>query len=879
MHILFATILSLFLCVTASYGQSLSPRLQSVMASAGPAEKIAVIIELAEKADLRPVLQAGQSVRRMSAADRQTHRSRLIGSLQGRAEISQQSVQRFLRSRGVAGSKSLWINNSIAAEISPDVLEELAAMPEISAIRMDRVVTVPRVVPAATDGIEDNLHMVNAPALWGLGFEGQGQVVAILDTGVDHLHPDLSANWRGGSNSWFNPVAENTCDPTSPLFTPPCTPCDSSVNEPCDFPDAQTVVHGTGVTGLMVGGNAGGTSIGVAPQAQWIAAKIFKSDGTASASNIHLAFQWLLDPDGNPATDDAPDVVNSSWGLEPHGTCIEEFRPDIQALNLAGIATVFSAGNEGQLGSFTDLSPGNYPESLAVGSVGNLTSTVTVSDFSSRGPSSCSGEIYPEVVAPGFFVRSTDFTLGGTLPNSYLAYAGTSFAAPHLAGAMPLLMQAFPLATLADIEAAVQASAQDLGPLGPDNDYGYGLLDILGAYDWLLGVPSILIYDPVAPANDRNIDFGTIAAGVSEQKTVTIRNRGSVNLSLNSLVLSGQEYSLVTDNCSDRTLVAGQECSLTVQLLSQVDNTYLGTIGIISNDADEPNISLNLTGVVSAAAVPSPQLAIVDSVAPVNDGSISFGTVAIGSRSLEFFEIVNNGSGNLVLGALDASTLDAVFSVVTDACSGQTLAFEQSCLIEIDFTPSTNNSFSGVLSFTTNDPTSPHQLTVSGTGAALNIAPPTPQLISPAAGAVAVANPVEFVWRQAPDSDGGPVINRLFISEDPSFLGAVPIQVGTAATKQKVLLAQLGGLLLLPGLLLTVFGRRPVMKWLLTALVLCFLISCGGGGGGGGAAAVDPDLRSFQVSLSGQTTFFWKVSADDGQGGVVESTVSSFITE
>lgn len=51
----------------------------------------------------------------------------------------------------------------------------------------------------------------------------------------------------------------------------------------------------------------------MAPQAQWIAAKIFNDSGSATASAIHLAFQWLLDPDRNPATDDAPVVVNNSW--------------------------------------------------------------------------------------------------------------------------------------------------------------------------------------------------------------------------------------------------------------------------------------------------------------------------------------------------------------------------------------------------------------------------------------------------------------------------------------------------------------------------------------------------------------------------------------
>ena len=114
-------------------------------------------------------------------------------------------------------------------------------------------------------------------------------VVATLDTGVDLTHPDLAGAWRGGANSWYDPNGEH-----------PTTPVD--VNG-----------HGTWTMGVMVGGDAGGSSIGIAPDAQWIAAKIFNDRGIATTVGIHLAFQWLLDPDGNPATADAPNVVNDSW--------------------------------------------------------------------------------------------------------------------------------------------------------------------------------------------------------------------------------------------------------------------------------------------------------------------------------------------------------------------------------------------------------------------------------------------------------------------------------------------------------------------------------------------------------------------------------------
>src|SRR3972149_324648 len=112
-----------------------------------------------------------------------------------------------------------------------------------------------------------------------------------MHTGADVSHPDLVTRWRGGSNSWFDPYGQH-----------PMTPTDLSG-------------HGTWTMGVIVAGDAGGTSIGVAPQASWIAVKIFDDQDSSTATAIHQGFQWLLDPDGNPATPDAPDVVNNSWSF------------------------------------------------------------------------------------------------------------------------------------------------------------------------------------------------------------------------------------------------------------------------------------------------------------------------------------------------------------------------------------------------------------------------------------------------------------------------------------------------------------------------------------------------------------------------------------
>jgi PKD repeat protein len=289
-----------------------------------------------------------------------------------------------------------------------------------------------------------------------------------MDSGVDLNHLDLKDRWRGGTNSWFDPNGQHDL--------------------PADISRAgmNSSGHGTGVMGIIVGGSAGGTSIGAAPGAKWIAVKIFNDEGIADFAGIHEGYQWLLDPDGNPDTDDAPDIINNSWGLigvldQCAGESgYDEFHADIQVLKDAGIAVLFSAGNDGP-GPATSISPANDAESFSVGAVDEFD---LVTSFSSRGPSGC-GSIYPHVVAPGVNIKTADLTFGGLFPNSYASVTGSSYAASHGSGVMALLASAFPDATPYELEEALTGSALDLGILGPDNDYGYGRIDAVAAYNYL----------------------------------------------------------------------------------------------------------------------------------------------------------------------------------------------------------------------------------------------------------------------------------------------------------------------------------------------------------------------------------------------------------
>jgi serine protease AprX len=450
----------------ASAGQAAAvhPRLQSVLADAGDAEGIPIIVTFRDGMDLS----------RLPAGPRHQRRAELVRTLKSRAAAAQAPARSFLRDRQAGPIKDLWIINGLAVTATPETILALAARPEVESIRYDEVfpLFLPEISPSQVTGpVEPNVQQVNAPALWELGelgYAGQGVTVASMDTGVDFNHPDLGPRWRGGSNSWFDPNGEH-----------PEVPVDVDG-------------HGTGVMGIMVGGNAGGSVIGVAPEAQWISVKIFNDAGLAATSAIHEGFGWLLDPDGNPATDDAPDLVNNSWGFEEApGVCdltTRIFQADLRALKAAGIAVVFAAGNTGPNAN-TSVSPANYPESFAVGF---LQSATTISSLSAQGPSACDGTTYPEAVAPGFNVRTAD------LNSSYVNLAGSSIAVPHVSGVMALLLSALPETRPEVLETVLKNSATDLGQTGPDNSYGFGLVNAQAAFNLLITPPAPV---PVSPAD------------------------------------------------------------------------------------------------------------------------------------------------------------------------------------------------------------------------------------------------------------------------------------------------------------------------------------------------------------------------------------------
>lgn len=820
---------------------NISSRLQGISAGEGETSDIGVIITFTDRVDPK-------TFRHLEGKSR---RDALVRALHERAATSQSDLRRLLRELGASDINSLWSINAISCRIKPALLAKIAAQPGVGEVRPDETMGLPPFTTQAAAASEWNLAAIGAPGLWKLGLTGAGVVVASLDTGIDPNHADLAGKWRGGPGDWFDPYGQHA------------TPYDKDG-------------HGTAVMGLMVGGSAGGSAIGVAPGASWISAKIFSDSGIATYSRIHQAFAWALDPDGDGDTSDAPRIVNNSWGTSQVNSCQGEFQPDLALLKEAGIAVVFSAGNNGPNLS-TSSSPANCSNNLAVGS-SNVSGAV--SSFSSRGPSPCApSQIFPTLVAPGEQVRSAGLSGGGSHPLTYVTVDGTSFASPQVSGLLALLLEAaaFPATPVAELESALEKSADDLGTHGLDNNSGGGLVNGLAAYRRLEGLPHLTVYDPTPPENDRLLSFGNLPSGSSMSRSLTMRNSGGGQLilgALNSAALP-PAYTVSGDSCSNTTLASDQSCEVTVTFMPLTAAGYSGTLTLPANDPDQNPLTISLSG--TGLANSDPPLIQTN---PANR-SLDFGSVAPGASARLVLIISNNGQALLAISTINAVALAAPFAVAVDECSGRSLAGQQACRVEFSFSPTALQQYQANLIVGSNG----GKATISLTGRG-NHPPDLATPLAPSGGAEGLdPAAVTLRWRPASDPDGDSVSEKVNLREATSPGGNL---WGGGTVRRFPSLPLLVGGLLLAGLAAVTMTRRSrphrASQLLLLAVTMA-AAACGGGGGGGEGAGNNPAPAASATpgtytagNLKAATTYSWTVITTDSHGATSESPTWQFTT-
>lgn len=307
-------------------------------------------IILREKADLRSARAMG---------DWNARGRFVVERLKATANTSQASLRAFLQSRGVA-HRPFWIANAIRVTADKSILQELESRREVAKIVPDGAYSIPKPIPGndqpRIQAVEWNIDRIRATEVWStFGVQGEGIVVANIDTGVQFDHSALVAQYRGNLGGGSFDHNYNWFDPSQICGSPSLVPCDN-------------IGHGSHTMGTMVGddGDPGPNQIGVAPHARWIAAKGCE-DFSCSFDALLRAGEWVLGPTDlsgqNPRPDLRPHIVNNSWG---GGGGDPFYQALVDAWIASGIFPAFSNVNNG-LACGSSGSPGDYVQTYSAG--------------------------------------------------------------------------------------------------------------------------------------------------------------------------------------------------------------------------------------------------------------------------------------------------------------------------------------------------------------------------------------------------------------------------------------------------------------------------------------------------------------------------------
>ncbi len=324
-----------------------------------------------------------------------------------------------------------------AAHLTEDDGVPFDVVSKAEALRLDRAGALEWYEPDGTATLMDssfyeseqwNLDVIHAAGVFGREMLGQGVCVGVLDSGVNP-HESFGERLLTGHNYIEDADESDTTD---------------------------TLGHGTGVAGLIVGANERGF-IGTAPGATLVPLKVTNGK-EVSISAICRAIYGGIDDYGC-------NVLNLSLGVP------EEYESLKDAVDYAaekGVVIVAASGNDG---TSTTYYPAGYDSVIGVGAVER---DGTLYSRSSHNGSVC-------VTAPGVNVRSTGKNGG------YKYTTGTSFAVAQVSGAAAVLLGIDPTLTPGQIMELLGKTATDRGVEGYDQYFGYGILNLTGCVEALTG--------------------------------------------------------------------------------------------------------------------------------------------------------------------------------------------------------------------------------------------------------------------------------------------------------------------------------------------------------------------------------------------------------
>ncbi len=566
-------------------------------------EKIRVILELASMADQRAVAEQARAENAQGVNLLHQYRSFPLLNL----EVSENALQGITRSPKVVR----WV-------------EDIPVDPTLDA----------------------SIPFINGDDVHDLGLDGSGQVVAILDTGVDSDHPFysdrlvaeacFSSDDAGSATTSLCPDGTTTQTGSGAADIDGTAACN---NGPlCD--------HGSHVTGIAAGdgtGVSGGPDTGVAPGADIVAIQVFTrfnndSDCPSGAPCVRTfqgdqiaGLQHVLDlADGTISSLDLVAANMSLGGGNTSTACDGDPRKaPIDALLAADIATVISAGNQGFDNQVSF--PSCISTAITVGSVDESDQLF----FDNRGP-------LLDLFAPGRGIISSEDNA------TFGSKSGTSMAAPHVTGAFAVLRQEWPSISVSEILSLLQDNGVDLTYTSGGGTATTPRIDLLAAVQGTTDPPTLTVDNASVTVDEGSTanNGGTVSDDETAPGDITLdasvgavinNGDGTWSWSFDSSDGSDQSQTVTITATDEKAVTAEATFELVVEnvdptvtidpsQVTEIDEGDVLTVNASFTDPgvlDEPFTAEIVCFDVASGLTISGDVTVTDAAAPTLEGTVS----------------------------------------------------------------------------------------------------------------------------------------------------------------------------------------------------------------------------------------------------------------
>lgn len=335
------------------------------------------------------------------------------------------------------------------------------------------------------------LHKIGAATAWDTA-QGEGVVVAVVDTGIDYNHEDIASNvWQNpgetGADASGRDRRSNGVDDDANGYVDDWRGWDFVTLDgtPADNDPADNHGHGTHVAGTIAAVANNGIGVaGVAPRARVMALKGLDANGSGSIEDLSRAIVY--------AADQGAGVINNSWGGGSADTPQTLVEAVSHAHDVKGAVVVAAAGNSNwDVGT---QAKGFYPacirDAIAVSATTHDDLRASFSNYGAKidvaAPGGGDTDPTGLVVRPDRTILSLlsstanpSMTGSGQLAvgAKYLRQAGTSMASPHVAGVAALVRSLHPEFSPEQVRQVIRRSSDDIGAAGFDAQFGHGRLN------------------------------------------------------------------------------------------------------------------------------------------------------------------------------------------------------------------------------------------------------------------------------------------------------------------------------------------------------------------------------------------------------------------